>query len=144
MKPKEINETFELTEYEEANEWWRTLSKMRRQDMTLFITLQGAVVTVIGPQLLHMDPKSIVLSIFAFSSTLLAFNNERRLYGYLYGFRQRALEIEKKRGMALIKSGLNEVGRKKILMRSSVSISWYYALIAICWIVLWILNFVQP
>jgi hypothetical protein len=140
MKPKEINESVMLKEYEEANEWWRTLSRMRRQDMTLFITIQGAIVTVIGLQLLNMDPKSIVLSIFAFSSALLAFNNERRLYGYLYGFRQRALEIEKKTGMELIKMGMKEVARKRIIVRSSISFSFYYALIALCWVAIWLLN----
>ena len=133
-------ERTELLEYEQANEWWRQISRMRRQDLALFTAIQGGIITVIGDKLSSMDAKSFILSLMGFCAAAIWFNNERRLYSYLYGFRHRAIEIEKKHGMALIKIGQDEVKATKFLLPSRIGFSIYYALVVIGWVVIWILN----
>jgi hypothetical protein len=133
------NESYAV-EYEQANEWWRCLSAMRRHDIFLFTGVQGGVLTIIGNNLLSMSPRDIVLSIIAFVVSLIGLNNERRLYSYLQGFRARAIEIERLVGMSLIQSGTQQVGKTRATVSNTIAFSAFYALMATGWIVIWAIN----
>jgi hypothetical protein len=89
----EIKESEKL-EYAQSNEWWRTLSSMRRRDLALFTAIEGAILTILSAQLLNLQTDGIILSIIGFIVSLLGLNNERRLYRYLFRFRERAIDIE--------------------------------------------------
>jgi hypothetical protein len=74
-------------EYQQAHEWWRHLSTMRRQDLAMFAAIQGAALSIIGDQLLALNPTGAGLSIIAFLVAVMGLNNERQLHVHLLGFR---------------------------------------------------------
>ncbi|MBA7680979.1 hypothetical protein ES703_89305 [subsurface metagenome] len=130
----------EKLEYEQANNWWRTLSQMRRRDMMLFTAAQGAVLAIIGRELLTLSPGGYALSIIAFLFAVIGFFNERRLYRYLDEFRNRAKAIEYKYKMTLLTSAHEKVKKQRFSLPSTLAFSAYYAIIGVGWVVLWILN----
>ena len=130
----------ERLEYQQANDWWRTISQMRRRDIGLFTALQGAVLTIIGKKLLHLEADGFALSFIAFLIAILGFNNERRLYLYLYKFRGRAIAIEQKHNMSLLSEATSAVQKLRFTLGSTFAFRVYYGIIAIGWIVLWIAN----
>ena len=127
-------------EYEQAHDWWRHLSNMRRQDLALFTTIQGAALTIIGDQLLSLKPPNLALSVIAFLSALIGLNNERRVYAYLVGFRERALELEKLHGASLMDRGIKEAQNTPLLVNTQVAFGFFYLLLLAGWILIWILN----
>lgn len=135
--------TSEKLEYEQANEWWRMLSQTRRRDMMLFTGAQGAVLTIIGADLLALGPDQYALSAVAFVIALIGLNNEHRLYRYLAEFRERGMRIEKKHGMSLLTRATREVKQQRgrvRSVRSTLAFKGYYVLIAAGWLALWIIN----
>jgi hypothetical protein len=129
-------------EYQQAHEWWRHLSTMRRQDLAMFAAIQGAALTIIGDRLLSLDPAGSALSIIAFLVALMGLNNERQLQAYLQGFRSRAIAIENLYGASLIKLGIEQAGRTCVLVPTHAAFGFYYAILAIGWIIIWIANIV--
>jgi hypothetical protein len=131
----------EKLEYKQANEWWRTLSTMRRRDIAFFTAIEVAIITIIRTQLLNLQVEGIILSIIGFFIALIGLNNEYRSYKYLCGFRERARQIEEKQEMTLISSTQNLVSNSQFhKMNTSSAFRLYYALIAVIWLVLWILQ----
>ena len=141
---KEIIETklkdSESLEYQQANDWWRTLSQMRRRDIALFTALEGAVLTIIGKNLLKLTADGFALSFIAFFIAIIGFNNERRLYLYLYKFRERAIKIEQNNNMSLLSDTTEAARSLRFSLGSTFAFRSYYAIIAIGWIFLWIVN----
>lgn len=127
-------------EYEQAHEWWRHLSNLRRQDLALFTTIQGAALTIIGDQLLSLKPANLALSVVAFLSALIGLNNERRVYAYLVGFRERALELERLHGASLMGRGVREAQNTQLLVKTQVAFAFFYLLLLAGWILIWVLN----
>jgi len=130
----------EKLEWEQANEWWRMLSQMRRRDMMLFTAAQGAVLTIIGVNLLALGPDGYALSALAFLIALIGLNNERRLYRYLSEFRARGIRIEEQYGMLLLTKATEKVKKPRGSVRSTIAFQAYYASIAVGWLALWIIN----
>lgn len=113
---------------------------MRRRDIALFTGGQGAVLAIIGKELPNLGPDGWTLSAVAFLIALVGFNNERRLYRYLDGFRARAEELESDYGMALLKTARDSVRELKMTVSSTKAFQGYYLIIAIGWILVWIVN----
>ena len=67
MSESQHLETDQLTEYQQAHEWWRHLVLVRRQDFATFTAIQGAAVTIVGDRLLHLTSRETLLSVMAFS-----------------------------------------------------------------------------
>ena len=130
----------EKLEYLQANEWWRTLSQMRRRDIALFTALQGAILTIVGKNLLTLEIDGFALSIIGFLIAIIGFNNEYRLYAYLFNFRKRAIEIEKNHNMSLLYYSHRIVREKRFMLGSSLTFRIYYTIIAIGWVLLWVTN----
>ena len=135
----EIPESEKL-EYEQANEWWRTLSQLRRRDMGLFTAAQGAVVAIIKSNLLTMGVDSFVLSAIAFIIALIGLNNEIRLYTYLRTMRARAMKIEGRHRMGLLRSATAAVRDLRWTGRSSRVFAAYYTIIGAGWLLVWAIN----
>ncbi len=145
----DLNETTEnspvLTEaqrieYGEANDWWRTLSQMRRRDIALFTGGQGAVLAIIGGELLNFGPEDWALSLVAFLIAIVGLNNERRLYAYLKAFRNRAERIEADHGMHLVSNAQRALSNLNRSVSSSSAFQLYYGIIAASWVLLWMAN----
>jgi hypothetical protein len=143
-KPKDVSPCDLLTtEYEQANEWWRGISQMRRHDLAAFTALEGAVVTIVGDRLVHrMDIRDVLLVVIAFIIAAIGFNNETRLYAYLTAFRTRAAELEAAHGLKLLTQAHNSVEAKRYILSSSSTFAAYYALIAFGWVAVLIYNIV--
>ena len=137
----------EKLEYTQANEWWRTLSQMRRRDIALFTGAQGAILALIGDQLPDkLQADGYGLTAIAFIVALIGINNERRLYGYLRGFRKRAQDIETKyrdNEMSLIGSARKQVAGLSKTLGSSKAFLIYYGIIAVGWGTITAINVVQ-
>lgn len=127
-------------EYQEANNWWRTLSGMRRRDIALFTGGQGAVLAIIGSDLLDLNPDGWALSAIALLISVVGFNNEQRLYLYLRWFRGRAKDIEIGHGMSLISDAHAAVLESKATLGSTLAFQAYYLVIGLCWVGLWFAN----
>ena len=128
-------------EYGEANEWWRRLSRMRRRDLAFFTAIQGGAVSIIGSSLLALPAHGVALSIIAFLSAVVGLSNDRRLYAYIVGFRNRAMAIESVYDdLSLISTAQRQVQNTRFVMGSAVAFGGFYFVIAIGWILVWILN----
>jgi hypothetical protein len=127
-------------EYHEANEWWRSISRMHRTDMAFFTTAQGAVLGLIGDKLFNMSFGHIVLSLMAFLLVFIGIHNEVRLYGYLLGFRRRGEAIERELNISLMTSAVDNAKKAKWTMQRRTMFVSYYVLLAFGWIVIWIRN----
>ncbi len=132
----------EKTEYEQANEWWRTLSQLRRRDIALFTAAQGAVLTILKGELLALKPYGYALSAIAFFIAVIGVNNERRLYRYLHIMRARAMAIEKEHGMSLLTAPVLDIKKLRFSLGSSVAFSLYYGLLGVGWLLLWAMNII--
>lgn len=134
------NEKFELIklEYEHALAQYTHHMQLRRQDMAFVSTVQVAVLTIIGKNLLHFDLTALVLSIIAFLVLLMGLNNERRTTAYMIGYIQRANEIETLTGMSLNKRAVFEVKKRKLLISNTIIFPLYYVAFFVGWIVIWL------
>lgn len=132
------------TEYEQANEWWRQISQMRRHDLAAFTALEGAVVTIVGDKLVgQLDVRDVILVIIAFIIAAIGLNNEARLYAYLTAFRARATEVESDHNLLLLTQAQKSVDSKPYILSSSLTFAAYYALIAVGWLGVLIFNIAE-
>ncbi|MBE9029953.1 hypothetical protein IQ266_09460 [filamentous cyanobacterium LEGE 11480] len=127
-------------EYETALEQYRQFTSLRRQDMTFVTTVQAAVLTIIGKNLLKLDGAHFLLSLVAVFVLFLGINSERRLAGYMTAYMRRTNEIEAEYGMKLTLMSAQEVKTKRLLVSNAIIFPLYYAVFLIAWGVVWILN----
>ena len=132
----------EALEYESALEFYRQYTDVRRHDMAFITTAQGAVFTIIGKDLLAMNLSSFLLSGIAVFLLLLGLNSERRLTAYMGAHMKRAKEIENLRKMTLLSDAYAQVTRRKLLLSNTLTFPVYYALFALVWVVVWLVNIV--
>lgn len=127
-------------EYEIALTQYDHYTSLRRQDMAFVTTVQIAVLTIIGQNLLQLDSVSIVLSIVAIFVLLLGLNNDRRLSLKMAGFKNRAKEIEEAHNLSLISSTTALVSEKKFSISNSIVFLIYYGIFCLSWIAIWVIN----
>lgn len=92
-------------EYQAFNDRWQNGVVQRRGGLAFFTGVQGAILTVVGNQLGNLDTQGYSLALFGIIVCLVAWNNERRIWAYMEGYRERAISIEKKSGLSLITNG---------------------------------------
>ena len=129
-------------EYEQALGQYQNCTVLRRHDMAFVTTVQGAVLTIIGPRLPDLDSSGVVLSLIAFFLLLLGINSERRLSNYMDAYFTRAREIEQQLGLALVSRGFEEVRKRRSLVSNSVVFPLYYAFLMVAWVVIWVRSFI--
>jgi hypothetical protein len=117
---------FSKKEYEKAIELYLHFSSLRRQDMAFVTTVQAAVLTIIGKNIMNLDLASIILSVIAFFVLLLGFNSERRIAAYMAGYMKRACQIESEYGMTLLSNGADSIKRKIFLFSNALIFPLYY------------------
>lgn len=127
-------------EFEAALTAYSQATHLRRQDMALVTTVQGAVLTIAGEKLLHLDISTTLLSVIAFFSLLMGLNNERRLGIYMQGHMQRAKEIEAELGMRFLSTADEGIRRARFLYTNSRVFPFYYLVFLMAWIVIWGFN----
>ena len=72
---------------------------------------------------------------------MVGLSNDRRLYAYIVGFRNRAMAIESVYDdLSLISTAQRQVQNTRFVMGSAVAFGGFYFVIAIGWILVWILN----
>ena len=89
--PKELAAQIE---YEQGMEMSRNHMKIRRGDMIFFTAVQGSILSIIGNNIISMDPKAYALSFLAFLVSFVGFNNERRLKIHGDGYLKRVREVD--------------------------------------------------
>jgi len=129
-------------EYESALEQYRHYTSLRRQDMAFVTTVQAAVLTIIGKNLLSLDASNLLLSVIAFFVLLLGFNSERRITAYMSGYMKRASQIETDHNLSLLVEGQKEVSRRKLLISNTIIFPLYYFVFSVVWVVVWVINYV--
>lgn len=134
--------TAETLEYQSALELYRQYTEVRRRDMAFITTAQGAVLTIIGKDLLSMNLSSFLLSVIAVFLLLVGFNSERRLTSYMGAYMKRAKDIEGCRNMSLLSDAYAQVSKRRGLFSNTKTFPVYYALFALTWAVIWIVNLV--
>lgn len=127
-------------EYQNALDQYRQYTSLRRQDMAFVTTVQVAVLTIIGTNLLSLDTANFLLSLISFFILLLGINNERRLTAYMAGYMRRANHIEAEHKMSLLTDGKNEVQKRQLLFSNTVIFPLYYFIFVLTWIVIWTMN----
>ena len=131
------------TEYEQALGQYQNFTIVRRQDMAFVTTVQGAVLTIIGSKLPHLDLSSFVLSLIAFFILLLGVNSERRLAGYMDAYFKRARELESQFGMSLLSGGLHQVRGRRFLLSNSLVFPLFYLFFMLAWVVIWVRHLIS-
>jgi len=129
-------------EYENALAQYRYYTGLRRQDMAFVTTVQAAIMSIIGKNLLDLNFADLLISIIAFFVLLLGINNERRLSAYMTGYMNRAKIIESKYSMSLLEHGWQEIKNRKLLFSNSVTFKIFYIIFIICWFCAWALNLI--
>ena len=129
-----------VTEYTAALEMLRYCSNLRRQDMVFVTTVQGAVISILGNKLLALDIGRFALSWIAFAVVLHGLNSERRNSAYRRGYLARALDLENQLGLLLVHTAKDEIARTRLLASNAYSFNTYYGMLALSWLVLWIVN----
>lgn len=127
-----------LIEYQEGSKICMHYETLRRNALVFFITIQGAILSV----LFGLDKVNIILDIslssIAVFVSLLVLNNDIRLIDYYFGFNERLEEIEKELGMKLY-----SVQKKKIMKttRSVPNIIFFrgFPLIITCFWIIYII-----
>ncbi len=127
-------------EYESALTQYRHYTSLRRQDMIFAATVQAAVLTIVGKDLLKLDFAGFLLSFVAFFALLTSINAERRLTAYMTGFVRRATQIESEYGMSFLASGKAEVDKRKLLLSNTLVFPLYHFIFILSWIAVWTLN----
>ena len=129
------------TEYEIAIKLHRQNTEIRRKDLALIITVQGALLTIIGNSILKMDFSHLLLAFVGLSLLFVGLNNERRLTAYMEGYMKRAQELEQKLDMKLLKEGWDSVQSKSFLFSNTKTFPLFYFVFIIVWIGILIFNF---
>jgi 1,4-dihydroxy-2-naphthoate octaprenyltransferase len=137
------NQELARLEYEQALNQYQNCTVLRRQDMAFVTTAQGAVLAVLGPKLLELDFTGFLLSFIACFLLVLGLNSERRLSRYMDAYSKRAIDIEDKLGLSLIKDGSAEAHNKRLLYSNSTMFPIYYSLLILGWAVIWIRNILE-
>ncbi len=119
---------------------FRHFSDNRRRDMAFITTAQGAVLAIIGKNLLSMSLAYFLLSVIAAFLLLTGLNNERRMTAYMRGYMKRAKKIQDSLGMTFLSDGYTEVTQTKALVSNMVMFPFYYALFFAAWIAIWLAN----
>jgi len=114
------------TEYEAALEQYRHFTGLRRQDMLFVTAIQGAALTIIGGDLLHMKAAYIALSCIAFVVILLGMNSERRLTAYMGSYARR--------------DAYASVQGCRFMFSNARVFLLFYVLLLLAWLVIWIVN----
>lgn len=127
-------------EYQNALEQSRHTANLRRRDMAFVTTVQAAVFTIIGSNLLSLSFPNFMLSLIAFFVLLLGINSERRLSVYLSSYIERAIQIEKEYGLKLLSLGGTKVRNQRLILSNIAIFSLYFTILLIAWIVVWLLN----
>jgi hypothetical protein len=129
-----------VSEYHQGIELLRHWSTMRRQDIAFVTTIQGAVLTILGKALPHLDVAQYALTVIAFYVILLGINSERRLAAYCDGYVSRVKTLEPSIGMALLSAGAAHVDREHLLVSNKRMFLTYYGVLLTGWITLWLSN----
>ena len=130
----------ESLEYASALDLYRHYTNLRRYDMAFVTTAQGAVLTIIGKDLMTMNLPCVLLSLIAFFLLLLGLNSERRLTAYMSAYIRRAKEIESKRKMVLLSSAYSDVSQRRFLVSNTLTFPLYYGIFALSWLLIWTAN----
>jgi len=130
-------------EYEQALNFFHNHSQLRRQGIAFVTTVEGAMLTIIGNNLVSMEAPHIALSVIGFFVALLGINNERRLIAFTIGYLKRARKIESVSGMSLLYDGYENMKKKPLLVSNTSAFVIYYVLIVVFWISVWLYNFVR-
>jgi hypothetical protein len=138
-EPTELTSSARL-EYETTVAQYQNCTTLRRQDMVFVTAIQGAVVSIVGNELLSLDLGRFVLSGIAFVVVLLGLNSERRLSAYMTGYSARALEIERAFGLRALRAGVTEVKKTRWLASNSAAFPAFYLANGLGWITIWIAN----
>jgi len=128
-------------EYAQANEWWRHVSRMRRQDLAMFTAIQGAALGLIAARLTALTLADTMLSAIAFMVALVGMNNERSLNYFLGAVWKRAVFIERASGISLLTAGSNALENAPWFVRTHSAFMPYYLIIILGWILVWLINF---
>ncbi|SEI69988.1 hypothetical protein SAMN04487995_1772 [Dyadobacter koreensis] len=136
-----LNWEIAKTEYEEALNQYRNTTLLRRQDIAFIITVQGAVISIIGSKMLMLDMSSLLLSAVAVFLLFIGLNNELRLSKYMEIYMDRAKEIESEFGLKLIISAY-EVRHKKFEFSNSKTFPAFYIFLIVSWLFVWVKNFI--
>lgn len=129
-----------IAEYQAGLELSRHWSALRRQDMLLVTTVQGAIFTIIGGELLKLKSASIALSIVAFLVALIGFNSERRLSAYIRANVDYLKTIEKSNGLGLLTTANDATLKIRGMVSNKTAFLTYYAFMAAGWVVVWLVN----
>ena len=133
-------------EYQEANRWWRTLSRMRRRDTALLTMAHGSIFALINFKLSASGlegvnstflPDERVDFVFCGLGAIIAYVgyiDEKRLYAYIQEFRERGKKIEEQYGMELLTLATiaSETATK---VKSSIMLKFYHMAIGSIWLV---------
>jgi len=130
-------------EYEAALTQFRHFASLRRQDMAFATTVQAAVLAIAKDHLLSLGMAESLLTGLAFLVLVMGLNNERRLSAYMFGYMDRARQIEQEFGMTVLHSGFDRVQKKKLLVSNQTTFPFYYLVFAALWVTIWILNVVS-
>lgn len=132
--------TTEEVEYRTAIELYCQFTDIRRQDIAFITTAQGAVLTIIGTELLKMSISDLLLSVIAVVLLVIGLNSERRLTAYMKGYMERARDIEDKAEMSLLRQAHDEVLKRKGLISNALAFPCYYGAFVLVWVVVWVFN----
>jgi hypothetical protein len=130
-------------EYESALEHYRHHSSLRRRDMFFAVTIQGAVLAIVGEDLPSLGLVGFLLSFVAFFALLASINAERRVSAYMAGYMQRANQIEAEYGMSLLSMGRAEVKTRKALFSNTLVFPLCHLIFIVAWIGIWGWNLLR-
>jgi hypothetical protein len=137
---RDLESGSEDQEYEQANEWWRKISEMRRHDLAAFTAIQGAALTVIGDHLLDMKAHQLLVSLVAFVVLLVGYNNERRLSAFLEKIVERSCAIEQQRRMTLLSNARDYMNTRPGIVKTTRTFGAFYVAAGSSWVVIWLMN----
>lgn len=135
--PSVASELKVTEEYKLGIELLRHWSTMRRHDIVFVTTIQGAVLTIIGKNLPHLQVADYALTVIAAFVVVLGINSERRLAGYSNGYVRRVQNLELRLGMTLLAEGLAEVQSLRGLVSNYRMFINYYSALFVGWLLLW-------
>ncbi len=127
-------------EYDQAMQFFRDHSNLRRQGLAFVTTVQGAILAVVGSNLSTMELPHVTLAVIGFFVAILGINNERRLISFSIGYLRTARQIEKRSGMSLLSDGYSAVKERRFIISNTRAFLLYYYLISIFWITLLAYN----
>jgi hypothetical protein len=127
-------------EYQNAFNQSRHYAQMRRIDMAFVITIQGAILAIIGKDLHNLDLTSFLLTIVSFFAAITGLNSERRLSSKIKGCLNRAKELETEFNMALLTNAWKQRKKTKFLISNMIMFPLLYIVVIFIWIIIWLLN----